>query len=94
MIKRILSIAALSLAAVLSFGQPKLRPDNIEEVIKAMTDEEQGVARILPIYRLRKEVIQKFPQAFIIAFKNGENPTVRFDNDGLQGNNKLLLMSR
>lgn len=28
------------------------------------------------------------------AFKNGENPTVRFDNDGLQGNNKLLLMSR
>ena len=40
MIKRILSIAALSLAAVLSFGQPKLRPDNIEEVIKAMTDEE------------------------------------------------------
>lgn len=24
------------------------------------------------IYRLRKEVIQKFPQAFIIAFKNGE----------------------
>jgi hypothetical protein len=28
------------------------------------------------------------------AFKNGENPTVRFDNDGLQGNNKLLLQSR
>jgi len=28
------------------------------------------------------------------AFKNGENPTVRFDNDGLQGNNKLLLKSR
>ena len=25
------------------------------------------------------------------AFKNGENPTVRFDNDGLQENNKLLL---
>ena len=25
------------------------------------------------------------------AFKNGKNPTVRFDNDGLQGNNKLLL---
>lgn len=25
------------------------------------------------------------------AFKNGENPTVRFDNDGLQKNNKLLL---
>ena len=40
MIKRVLSIAALSLAAVLSFGQPKLCPDNIEEVIKAMTDEE------------------------------------------------------
>jgi len=28
------------------------------------------------------------------AFKNGENPTVRFDNDGLQENNKLLLKSR
>lgn len=25
------------------------------------------------------------------AFKKGKNPTVRFDNDGLQGNNKLLL---
>ncbi|SHK60741.1 beta-galactosidase [Fibrobacter sp. UWH4] len=25
------------------------------------------------------------------AFKNGKNPTVRFDNDGLQENNKLLL---
>ena len=25
------------------------------------------------------------------AFKAGKNPTVRFDNDGLQGNNKLLL---
>ena len=25
------------------------------------------------------------------AFKSGKNPTVRFDNDGLQGNNKLLL---
>ncbi|MCQ2097805.1 MAG: beta-galactosidase [Fibrobacter sp.] len=25
------------------------------------------------------------------AFKNGKNPTVRFDNDGLQANNKLLL---
>ena len=25
------------------------------------------------------------------AFKGGKNPTVRFDNDGLQGNNKLLL---
>ena len=24
-------------------------------------------------------------------FKSGKNPTVRFDNDGLQGNNKLLL---
>lgn len=28
------------------------------------------------------------------AFKNGKNPTVRFDNDGLQENNKLLLKSR
>ncbi|MBR4559479.1 MAG: hypothetical protein IKO21_07935 [Fibrobacter sp.] len=28
------------------------------------------------------------------AFKSGKNPTVRFDNDGLQGNNKLLLKSR
>lgn len=25
------------------------------------------------------------------AFKGGKDPTVRFDNDGLQGNNKLLL---
>lgn len=28
------------------------------------------------------------------AFKSGKNPTVRFDNDGLQENNKLLLESR
>lgn len=28
------------------------------------------------------------------AFKSGKIPTVRFDNDGLQENNKLLLMSR
>lgn len=28
------------------------------------------------------------------AYKTGKNPTVRFDNDGLQGNNKLLLKSR
>ena len=28
------------------------------------------------------------------AFKSGKNPTVRFDNDGLQENNKLLLQSR
>ena len=28
------------MTAVLSFGQPKLRPDNIDEIIKAMTDEE------------------------------------------------------
>lgn len=28
------------------------------------------------------------------AFKSGKNPTVRFDNDGLQGNNKLLLRFR
>jgi len=25
------------------------------------------------------------------AYKGGKNPTVRFDNDGLQKNNKLLL---
>ena len=25
------------------------------------------------------------------AYKSDKNPTVRFDNDGLQGNNKLLL---
>jgi len=28
------------------------------------------------------------------TYKSGKNPTVRFDNDGLQGNNKLLLKSR
>ena len=28
------------------------------------------------------------------AFKSGKNPTVRFDNDGLQGNNKLVLNPR
>lgn len=28
------------------------------------------------------------------AYKTGKNPTVRFDNDGLQENNKLLLKSR
>ena len=28
------------------------------------------------------------------AFKSGKNPTVRFDNDGLQENNKLLLQSQ
>lgn len=28
------------------------------------------------------------------AYKSGKNPTVRFDNDGLQGNNKLLLKFR
>lgn len=28
------------------------------------------------------------------AYKTGKNSTVRFDNDGLQENNKLLLMSR
>ena len=28
------------------------------------------------------------------AFNSGKNPTVRFDNDGLQVNNKLLLQSR
>ena len=40
MIKRIISISVLLFAALSSFGQPRLRPDNIEEVIKAMTDEE------------------------------------------------------
>ena len=29
------------------------------------------------IYRLRKDVVQKFPQAFIIAFKNGEKADVQ-----------------
>ncbi len=28
------------------------------------------------------------------SYKSGKNPTVRFDNDGLQKNNKLLLKSR
>ncbi len=28
------------------------------------------------------------------VYKSGKNPTVRFDNDGLQGNNKLLLKPR
>jgi hypothetical protein len=28
------------------------------------------------------------------AFKSGKNPSVRFDNDGLQGNNKLVLNPR
>ena len=28
------------------------------------------------------------------AYKSGKNPTVRFDNDGLQGNNKLVLNPR
>lgn len=41
MINRILSVAAFSLAAALSFGQPRLRPDNIDEIVKAMTDEEK-----------------------------------------------------
>ena len=40
MIQRVLLTAVLSMTAVLSFGQPKLRPDNIDEIIKAMTDEE------------------------------------------------------
>ncbi len=40
MIKRVFLVIVLSLAVVLSFGQPRLRPDNIEEVLKAMTDEE------------------------------------------------------
>ena len=35
-----LAVVAFSFATILSFGQPKLRPDNIEEIIKAMTDEE------------------------------------------------------
>ena len=29
------------------------------------------------IYRLRKSLLDKFPQAFIIAFKNGEKMDVR-----------------
>ena len=34
MINRILSVAAFSLAAALSFGQPHLRPDNIDDIVK------------------------------------------------------------
>ena len=40
MIKRFFLVIVLSSAAVFSFGQPSLRPDNIEEIVKAMTDEE------------------------------------------------------
>ncbi|MBR5661448.1 MAG: glycoside hydrolase family 3 C-terminal domain-containing protein [Bacteroidales bacterium] len=40
MIKKVLSVIAMSLVAVMSFGQLRLRPDNIEEIVKAMTDEE------------------------------------------------------
>ena len=39
----------------------------------------QGVSVVLSIYESEA------------AFKSGKNPTVRFDNDGLQENNKLLL---
>ena len=39
----------------------------------------QGVSVALSIYESEE------------AFKSGKNPTVRFDNDGLQENNKLLL---
>ena len=39
----------------------------------------QGVSVVLSLYESEA------------AFKSGKNPTVRFDNDGLQENNKLLL---
>ena len=37
---KLIAVVAFSLATMVSFGQPRLRPDNIEEIIKAMTDEE------------------------------------------------------
>lgn len=37
----LIAVVALSFAATVSFGQPKLRPDNIDEIVKAMTDEEK-----------------------------------------------------
>jgi beta-glucosidase len=37
----LIAVVALSFVAAASFGQPRLRPDNIDEVVKAMTDEEK-----------------------------------------------------
>ena len=37
----LIAVVALSFVAAVSFGQPRLRPDNIDEVVKAMTDEEK-----------------------------------------------------
>lgn len=37
---KLISVVAFSFAAIVCFGQPRLRPDNIEEIVKAMTDEE------------------------------------------------------
>ena len=37
---KLISVVAFSFASRVCFGQPRLRPDNIEEIVKAMTDEE------------------------------------------------------
>ena len=37
---KLISVVSFSFAAIVCFGQPRLRPDNIEEIVKAMTDEE------------------------------------------------------
>ena len=37
---KLISVVAFSFAAIVCFGQPRLRPDNIEEIVKAMTDAE------------------------------------------------------
>ncbi len=37
---KLIAVVVFSLVTMVSFGQPKLRPDNIEKIIKAMTDEE------------------------------------------------------
>ncbi|MBO6136045.1 MAG: hypothetical protein J6P30_05600 [Fibrobacter sp.] len=44
-------------------------------------------------FNLDTGIIRDLPFVFEAeeAYKSGKNPTVRFDNDGLQGNNKLLL---
>ena len=38
---KLIAVVALSFVAAVSFGQPRLRPDNIDEIVKAMTDEEK-----------------------------------------------------
>ncbi len=40
------------------------------------------------IYRLRKSIIDKFPQAFIIAFKNGERVDVNAARQEAKRNSK------